>query len=55
MRADAAEEPSGPAPASIRELTFIDRLNEVKDRPVDPYGVVEMIDLREPGADESSQ
>jgi len=30
MRADAAEPPRGPAPESIRELAFIDRLNEVR-------------------------
>ena len=30
MRADAAETPRGPAPESIRELAFIDRINEVR-------------------------
>ncbi|MEA2312711.1 MAG: hypothetical protein QOE28_2679 [Solirubrobacteraceae bacterium] len=30
MRADAAEAPRGPAPVSLRELAFIDRINEVR-------------------------
>ena len=31
---------------ALRIRGIVDRLNEVQDRPVDPYGVAEMIDLR---------
>jgi Replication-relaxation len=35
---DDREEPSGPAPASLRELAFIDRINEIKEPTHEPPG-----------------